>query len=226
MRIAVIPARGGSKRIPKKNIKVFHGKPIIGYSIEAALNSGCFDKVIVSTDDIEVATIAKRFGAEVPFMRPANIADDHTGTMDVVRHAIEWFSGEDLNVEYVCCIYATAPFISAESIKRGYDALTKGSFKFSFSATNYCFPIQRSFKRNSDGSVQMFTPEYSDCRSQDLDEAYHDAGQFYWGRSHAFLNNSSIFSEQSFAVLIPRIRVQDIDTLEDWEIAEKLYLLL
>ncbi len=225
MNLAIIPARGGSKRIPRKNIKKFHGKPIISYSIEAALQSDCFDNVIVSTDDLEIANLAKNLGAEIPFTRPENISDDYANTIDVIKHAINWYSNKQIKIDNVCCIYATAPFVTSASIKKGYKALTNGGFDFAFSATSYAFPIQRSFKRNNDGSVEMFYPEHLLSRSQDLEEAFHDAGQFYWGKSDAFLNDIPIFSEKSFAVLIPREQVQDIDTLEDWSVAERLFAL-
>jgi len=143
--------------------------------------------------------------------------------MDVIKHAIDWYSGEQITIDNVCCIYATAPFVTAASIRKGYEVLIKGDFDFSFSATSYAFPIQRAFRRSDDGGVEMFTPEHFLSRSQDLEGSYHDAGQFYWGKSHAFLNNSVIFSEKSFAVLIPRMQVQDIDTPEDWDVAERLY---
>lgn len=223
MNLAIIPARGGSKRIPRKNIKIFHGKPIISYSIEAALSSGCFDKVIVSTDDIEIANLAESLGAEIPFIRPSNISNDHANTMDVIKHAIDWYFNRQIKINNVCCIYATAPFVTSDSLKKGHDALNSGNFDFSFSATNFSFPIQRAFTRNDNGGVQMVAPEHALSRSQDLEESYHDAGQFYWGKSTAFINNTSIFTEKSFAVLIPRMQVQDIDTPEDWDIAESLY---
>jgi N-acylneuraminate cytidylyltransferase len=228
MNIAIIPARGGSKRIPRKNIKEFHGKPIIAYSIEAAKQSRCFDRIIVSTDDQEIAEVAKTYGAEVPFIRPNDISDDYATTMDVIKHALAWFTKNDqsISITYACCIYATAPFISSESIIRGLSALVKGSFNYAFSAASYSFPIQRALKINQDGSAEMFMPEHINTRSQDLEEAYHDAGQFYWGKSTAFLDKEPIFSNASFAVILPRNTVQDIDTLEDWSNAESMYSVL
>lgn len=223
MNIAIIPARGGSKRIPRKNIKEFHGKPMIGYSIEAALNSGCFDKVIVSTDDVEIADIAIKYGAEVPFMRPANIADDYATTLDVIKHAIEFTEQQAWGVKNVCCIYATAPFLIPEFIQKGLQELTKNTINYAFSATSFPFPIQRAIKLNSEQRVEMFQPEHLNTRSQDLEEAYHDAGQFYWGTASAFLQGKPFFSPESKAILLPRKRVQDIDTPEDWELAEALY---
>lgn len=223
MNIAIIPARGGSKRIPRKNIKQFHGKPLIAYSIEAAKASKCFDRIIVSTDDVEIAEVAKKYGAEVPFLRPDNVSNDYATTMDVIQHALSWFTENNQSYTYACCIYATAPFISSESIRIGLNELIKGGFNYSFSATSFPFPIQRALKVNSDGSTDMFMPEHINTRSQDLEEAYHDAGQFYWGKSSAFLDKKSIFSNDSFAVILPRETVQDIDTPEDWFNAELMY---
>ena len=223
MKIAIIPARGGSKRIPRKNIKLFFGKPLIAYSIEAALNSKIFDRVIVSTDDIEIAEVAKKYGAEVPFLRPKKISDDFATTMDVIQHALSWFEKTEQSVTFVCCIYATAPFITSDVLIRGLSALIEGNFNYDFGATSFPFPIQRALKLNIDGSSEMFMPEHINTRSQDLEEAYHDAGQFYWGKCSAFLKNEPMFSSASFAVILPRSSVQDIDTLEDWYNAELMY---
>ncbi|MDW3167925.1 pseudaminic acid cytidylyltransferase [Vibrio sp. Y184] len=226
MKVAIIPARGGSKRIPRKNIKAFHGKPMIAYSIEAAIASGCFDKVIVSTDDTEIAVVAEAHGAYVPFLRPADISDDYATTMDVMAHAIHWCQDEGWDIDAVCCLYATAPFVLPKDLQQGYALLQGEGVQFAFSATSFPFPIQRAIKLDSDGSVSMFAPENEQVRSQDLEEAYHDAGQFYWGKTRAFLEKYSIFSPHSKAVLLPRNRVQDIDTPEDWELAESLFSVL
>lgn len=227
MKIAIIPARGGSKRIPRKNIKLFHGKPMIAYSIDAALASGCFDKVIVSTDDQEIADVAKQYGASVPFWRPANIADGYSTTMDVMQHAIEWCEQQGWDIELVCCLYATAPFVTSDYLIEGYKKLQKeDNVEFVFSAATFSFPIQRAFKVSEQGAVSMFDPSQELVRSQDLDISYHDAGQFYWGRKSAFLAHKSIFSSHSRIVLLPRSRVQDIDTQEDWDFAEALFALL
>jgi len=223
MKIAIIPARGGSKRIPRKNIKPFHGKPIIAYSIEAAVSSGCFDKVIVSTDDAKIAEVAEQYGAEVPFLRPANISDDYATTMDVMHHAITWCMDNGWAVDAVCCLYATAPFVTPEYLRQGLDKLNIGLFEFVFSAGAFAFPIQRAIKISSEGEVSMFSPENEQRRSQDLEEAYHDAGQFYWGKTDAFLERKAIFAKHSSVVILPRNRVQDIDTSEDWKLAEALY---
>ena len=223
MNIAIIPARGGSKRIPRKNIKAFHGKPMIAYSIEAAVNSQCFDKIIVSTDDAAIAEVAIKHGAEVPFMRPADISDDYATTLDVIPHAIEFTESQGWAVKNVCCIYATAPFLTHEFIQKGLVELTSAKIDYAFSATSFPFPIQRALKLRDEQRVEMFQPEHLNTRSQDLEEAYHDAGQFYWGTKSAFLQRKPFFSPQSKAVLLPRKRVQDIDTNEDWELAEALY---
>ena len=220
MKLAVIPARGGSKRIPRKNIKPFCGKPMIAWSIEAALQSGCFDHVVVSTDDAEIAEVARQCGAQVPFMRPTSLSDDHTGTIPVIRHAIEWFIERGKVSDQVCCIYATAPFVSAADIRRGLDILTGAGSDYAFAVTKYPFPIQRAIRITNHGRVGMFNPEHFNTRSQDLEEAFHDAGQFYWGRATAWQKNTAIFGPTSSPVLLPRHRVQDIDTEEDWLDAE------
>lgn len=226
MNIAVIPARGGSKRIPKKNIKNFSGKPIIAYSIEAANESGLFDRIIVSTDDHEIADVARHFGAEVPFMRPAELADDYIGTNSVVKHTVEWLSNNGFHIDYACCIYATAPFLNNKYLQEGIKRLKKSNKLFAFSVTSFSVPILRSFKMNDDNSVQMFWPEYLKTRSQDLPAAYHDAGQFYWGKPEAFLNDYPVFSKYSIGVVLPSHLVVDIDTPEDWKRAELIYKVL
>jgi N-acylneuraminate cytidylyltransferase len=223
MRLAIIPARGGSKRIPRKNIKLFHGKPMIAYSIAAAQQSGCFDQIILSTDDAEIAAVGRDYGAEVPFTRPAQLANDHATTMDVIQHALRWADAQGLAIEQACCIYATAPFLTPESLQRGLEALNSGDLDYAFSATTFAFPIQRAIGINKQGEVRMFAPEHANTRSQDLEEAYHDAGQFYWGRAEAFREGRAIFSNHSKAIVLPRRRVQDIDTPEDWLFAEALF---
>jgi len=226
MNVAIIPARGGSKRIPRKNIKLFHGKPMIAYSIEAAKQSGCFDRIIVSTDDQEIAEIALRYGAEVPFVRPVDIADDLATTLDVMQHAIMWCTDQQWAVDKVCCIYATAPFILPEYIQQGLKVVCAENVEYAFSVTTFPFPIQRAIALDKDGAVSMFSPEHANTRSQDLEEAYHDAGQFYWGKATAYLAGKAIFTEHSKAVILPRKRVQDIDTFEDWQLAESLFSVL
>ena len=223
MNVAIIPARGGSKRIPRKNIRDFCGKPMIAWSIEAALQSGCFARVIVSTDDAEIAEVAREWGAEVPFIRPAELSDDHATTVPVIGHAVAWLHAQDCVVEQVCCLYATAPFVRVEDLRRGLALLTEAASDYAFSVTRYAFPIQRAIRLTEQGRVEMFQPEYFNTRSQDLEEAYHDAGQFYWGRAEAWLSGKMIFGPESVPVLLPRHRVQDIDTLEDWQRAEWMF---
>lgn len=223
MKVAVIPARGGSKRIPRKNIREFYGKPMIAHSIGCALRAGIFDRVIVSTDDSEIAEVAGRFGAEVPFMRPGTLADDYTGTIDVIAHAITWLSDNGAAPASVCCIYATAPFMREEDLREGLRVLDGGSWHYVFAATVFAAPVQRSFVRKENGGVQMLFPECFNSRSQDLPEAFHDAGQFYWGRPESWLAGEPVFTEQSTIVALPRWRVHDIDTPDDWVRAELMY---
>lgn len=226
MNIAVIPARGGSKRIPRKNIREFCGKPMIAWSIAAARQSGCFDRVLVSTDDPEIAAVAERFGAEAPFVRPAELSNDHAGTIPVMRHAVEWLVKQRSAPENICCIYATAPFISPDDIRAGLELLQGNRVAFAFSVTTFPYPIQRALRLTQKGRVQMFSRKYSATRSQDLEEAYHDAGQFYWGRAEAWLAEKIIFGPDSLPVILPRHRVQDIDTMEDWRRAELMFTAL
>jgi N-acylneuraminate cytidylyltransferase len=223
MRVAVIPARGGSKRIPRKNVKLFCGRPMIAWSIEAALNSSCFDQVVVSTDDEEIATISVKHGASVPFLRPKTLSDDHTGTIPVIQHTIESLQLSSLDIEHVCCIYATAPFIQPSDIRRGLHILLDKKCSYAFSVTRYPFPIQRAVKITGENRVEMFYPDFFSVRSQDLEEAFHDAGQFYWGTARAWLEGQQIFGHGAAPVLLPRHRVQDIDTDEDWQYAEWMF---
>ena len=223
MKLAVIPARGGSKRIPRKNIKPFCGKPMIAWSIEAACACGLFDHVMVSTDDDEIAVVARKYGAEVPFVRPDSLSNDHAGTIPVVAHALDWYCANGTAVDTVCCIYATAPFISRTDLQRGWEILQESSASMAFTVTNYAFPIQRAVRIDARGRVNMFHPEFFSVRSQDLEEAWHDAGQFYWGRAQAWRDGSSPFSGDSVPIKLPRHRVQDIDTPQDWIQAEWLF---
>lgn len=223
MNICVIPARGGSKRIPRKNIKEFNGKPIIAYSIEAALKSNCFDQVIVSTDDDEIAEVAKKYGAQVPFLRPDELSNDYAGTIPVIKHAIEWMEDNKSSVENVCCLYATAPFIRPQIISQAYQQLNNSKADYCFSVTSFVFPIQRAIKIVEKNKVSMFYPEHFNTRSQDLEEAYHDAGQFYWGKAQAFKDELPIFTEVATPYILPRYLVQDIDTPKDWIRAEAMY---
>lgn len=223
MKIAIIPARGGSKRIPRKNIKPFCGKPMIAWSIEAALQSHCFDRIIVSTDDCEIAEVARAHGADVPFTRPPELSDDHTGTIPVIAHAIGWVNAHDASVDLACCLYATAPFVQADDLQRGLDVLNTSDADYAFSVTSYAFPIQRAIRITADQRVEMFNPQHFSTRSQDLEEAFHDAGQFYWGRAAAWLAGKPLFSHRAVPLQFPRHRVQDIDTQADWERAEWLF---
>ena len=226
MRVAVIPARGGSKRIPRKNVREFAGKPMIAHSIECALKSGVFDRIIVSTDDDEIASIAGEHGAEVPFRRPPELADDNAGTTEVIAHATRALLDAGHELSAVCCIYATAPFIRADDLKSALAVLEAGSWKFVFPATTFAFPVFRAFQQSPSGGIKMFYPEHRLTRSQDLPEALHDAGQFYWGRPDAWLRHEEIFGSSSTVVRVPRWRVQDIDTPEDWSQMELMAELL
>lgn len=223
MNIAIIPARSGSKRIPGKNIKEFCGKPMIGWSILEAINSECFDHIIVSTDSHEIAEIANSFGADTPFIRPKNISDDFTPIVTVMKHAIS----ELLNLRYkmtnICCIFATAPFIRSNYIKSGLNQLTNNGCDYVFPVTTFSYPIQRSLIVNTDNTIRMLSPEFSLTRSQDLDEAWHDAGQFYWGKFESWIEEKEIFKSNTQILRLPRKLVQDIDTYEDWEYAEALF---
>lgn len=226
MKVAIIPARGGSKRIPGKNIKDFFGKPVIAYSIEVAKASGCFDRIIVSTDDEHIASVALAYGADVPFLRPNEIADDFSTTGQVIKHALLWLEAESSIPDLVCCIYACAPFISASDIQRGLDLLEENKDAyFCFPVCEYAFPIQRSINITEAGRAQMFQPECFSMRSQDLTQAYHDVGQFYWGRPEGYLSDTPMFSSYSVPMPISRRSVVDIDTEEDWQYAVQLYRL-
>lgn len=223
MNICIIPARGGSKRIPNKNIRLFCGKPIIEWSIEAALKSKCFEKIIVSTDSKEISKISKEFGAEVPFIRPKNLSDDHTPTIPVINHAINFVNEKYGSVEYACCIYATAPFIESSYIISGFKKIIDEKANFAFSATSFPFPIQRAIMIDSNNRSKMYFPEKFNTRSQDLKSSFHDAAQFYWGKASAWLKNKNIFEENSLPIIIPRYKVQDIDNEEDWLRAELMF---
>ena len=226
MNVAVIPARGGSKRIPRKNIKFFLGKPIIAYSIAAARESNLFDRVLVSTDDIEITEVAEHYGAEVPFSRPAELAGDYTGTDEVFVHALEWLIDNDKTYDYACCVYPTAPLLKVNYLQKGLELLKENEGVSAFSVTTYPYPIFRSLRINVKNRLEIFFPEYFDSRSQDLPEAYHDAGQFYWVDVKKYLKEKKIFSINAIPIIIPRFLTQDIDTMEDWEFAEKMYQII
>lgn len=223
MNIAIIPARGGSKRIPGKNVKAFMGKPMLAYSIEAAKKSGLFDKVIVSTDSETIADVAREYGAEVPFIRPPEFSDDFTPLFAVLEHAIGWLNEHDIPCTYICNILATAPFVRVEDLIAAHKLITKKKVSSVFTVTTFGFPIFRSLKINEKGALEMFWPEHELTRSNDLPEAYHDAGQFYWLDTEKFLQTKKIYAKDAVPLILPRYLVQDIDTPEDWERGEIMY---
>jgi pseudaminic acid cytidylyltransferase len=223
MNVAIIPARGGSRRIPDKNIRPFAGRPMISYAIAAARDSGVFDSIIVTTDSEKIAAIAREYGAEVPFMRPMELSDDHTPTAPVILHALNRLIECGKFVKYACCIYPTALFVRPEFIKKGYEILVKNQVSSVFSVTTFPFPIFRALRITEKGNIEMFWPEYELTRHQDLPEAYHDAGQFYWLKVESFLKSRRLYSSDAMPVLLPRYLVQDIDTQEDWETAERMF---
>ena len=226
MRIAIVPARGGSKRIPRKNIRLFAGQPVLAYPVRAALASKCFDEVIVSTDDDDIALVARTVGASTPFIRPSELADDHTMLVDVITHAIKWFHERGQVVSEVCCIYATAPFVTSKSLRLGLETLQTSGRNFALSITSFPFPVQRAVRVAADGGINAMYPEFRETRSQDLEPAWHDAGQFCWGTCQGFLDRLPVFSENTAGVILPRHLVQDLDTLEDWRRAELMYEVL
>ncbi len=221
MNIAIIPARGGSKRIPRKNIKAFGGKPMIAYAITAAKSSGLFDHVLVSTDDAEIASIANEWGAETPFVRPAELANDFTATVPVVAHAIQACEDLGWSFDNVCCIYPCVPFIEVDDLQGAFKRLEAGGIDYCFPVAEFPSAIQRAMKKDCDGVMQPFYPEFELVRSQDLEPGYYDAGQFYWGNRKAWLSNPRIHSNGA-GYVIPSCRVVDIDTPGDWGRAELL----
>ncbi|WP_166364062.1 pseudaminic acid cytidylyltransferase [Pseudomonas akapageensis] len=222
--VAIIPARGGSKRIVGKNLKSFKGVPIIAWSIRAALGSGLFDRIVVSTDDEDIAEVARAHGAEVPFMRPAELADDHATTAAVVVHALQALAASGRRPHFACCIYATAPLLQRRYLRQGFEQLQAQPEKsFAFSVCSFGFPVQRALALTVDGALTPLYPQYRETRSQDLPPAYQDAGQFYWGRTSAWLAGDTLYSAQSLPVMLPRHLVQDIDSEEDWVRAEHLH---
>jgi pseudaminic acid cytidylyltransferase len=222
MNLAVIPARGGSKRIPRKNVKSFCGRPMIAWSIAAAIESECFDRIIVSTDDEEIAEVAIGEGAEVPFLRPPELADDFTPTLLVVAHAVRWQSALE-PVNQACCIYATAPFILPDDLRAARNLMYQSECEYVMAVTSYAYPIQRAIRLDNSGRVSMLQPEHIFTRSQDLEDAFHDAGQFYWGRSQAWTDQVPMIGPGTIGLQLPRVRVQDIDTPEDWQRAEYIF---
>lgn len=223
MNVAVIPARGGSKRIPRKNIRDFCGRPMIAWSIDTLRASGVVDRIVVSTDDEEVAAVARSHGAEVPFMRPPELADDHTATVPVISHAVGALQALGWPLEQVCCMYATAPLLDPTDLRNARDRLAEFDVSYVFSCATFGFPILRALRRSPGGGVEPMFPEHAAARSQDLPEAFHDAGQFYWGTPRAFSERQPIFGPRARPYFVPRHRVQDIDTEEDWGRAELLF---
>lgn len=224
MNLAIIPARGGSKRIPRKNIKLFCGKPVIAWPIETLLESGVFDRVIVSTDDDEIARVSKAYGAEVPFQRPDYISNDHSNLTEVIRHTINWLRGQGESPEIVACVYATAPFLRANDLAESLCRLKANKIAdYSLAVTSFPSPVQRAFIESNQGYLKFLWPEFSTKRSQDLHEAYHDAGHFLMGRADAFMQYPTSMAGNTLPHWIPRLLCQDIDTPEDWAHAEELF---
>jgi len=218
--VAIIPARGESKRIPRKNIRDFLGKPIIAYSIDVALESGLFDEVMVSTDSEEIGEVARKYGANVPFMRSEETADDYSPTVDVLLEVIDSYGKQGIHFDFGCCIYATAPLLNSKYLEKGSKKLIKQKFNTVFPVVEFSYPIKRSLKLSEEGKAEMNWPEHIDSRSQDLPTAYHDAGQFYWFNIEELKKEKKLFGENSGAIILPNSRVQDIDTEEDWRLAE------
>lgn len=221
--IAIIPARGGSKRVHRKNIREFHGKPMIAWAIETCIASGCFERIIVSTDDLEITSIALKYGAECPFIRPSSLAGDHTNTIDVILHSIEHLINSGENPDYICCVYPTAPFLSIEDLKLGLNALETNQWNFAFSVTDFSSSVYRSFLQTAEGGLEMLYPQYRFTRTQDLPNVYHDAAQFYWGKTEAWTARIDVFGSTSAPIFIPQWRVQDIDTESDFRRAELMF---
>lgn len=224
MNICIIPARGGSKRIPRKNIKEFLGKPIIAYSIEAALKSGIFDEVMVSTDDQEIIEVARRYGAKVPFMRSERTANDYATTADVLSEVIECYEQQGQSFDVMCCLYSTAPFVTQDNLRKAYGKLND-NINSCFTMVEYSYPIQRSLGI-SNGLVYRIHPEYAKSRSQDLEKRYHDAGQFYFTKVSAFKESGRVWGENTEGLVLSELCVQDLDTVTDWKLAEMKYQLL
>lgn len=223
--LAIIPARGGSKRIPGKNIKNFLGQPIIAYSIQAALESGLFSDVMVSTDDAHIAKVAQAYGAMVPFLRSKKNADDFATTVDVILEVLNKYENQGREFEFACCIYPTAPFIQADLLKKAFKNLVQKGADCVFPVLPFSFPIQRAIKMDSDGQMALFQPEHLTTRSQDLEKAYHDAGQFYWFDVERLKHNKALWTDRTFPLIISELEAHDIDHPEDWAVAEFKYKL-
>lgn len=218
--LCIIPARGGSKRIPRKNIRNFLGKPIIAYSIESALSSNLFDTVMVSTDDKEIARVAEKYGAEVPFMRTDKNADDFATTADVILEVIDKYRSKNIEFDNICCCYATAPFVSEKRLEEGFKKLNDKNVDSVFPIVEFDFPILRSLVKDKNNKVSFKWPEYEKSRSQDLEKVYHDAGQWYWMKINRFIDNRELISKNAVGLLLDSLEVQDIDTENDWKLAE------
>ena len=225
MRLCIIPARGGSKRIPRKNVRPFAGKPMIGYAIEAARASGLFDRIVVSTDHDEIARVSEAFGAEVPFRRPSDLADDFTPTVPVIAHALSACGRSASDEDQVCCLYPCVPLIDVGDIVRGHRLLDESGAPFVFPVAPFPAPVQRALRRDADGRLAPFQPEFVATRSQDLEPGYYDAGQFYWGAARAWLGGGAIHADAA-GIVLPAWRVVDIDSPEDWDRAELLFHVL
>lgn len=222
MKIAIIPARGGSKRIPGKNVKMFCGKPMISWAIDYARGSKMFEKVIVSTDDEHIAHVARSAGAETPFLRPPELADDFTPTVPVIAHAIETCQTMGWSVDYACCIYPCVPFLQIQDLIDGFALMQDAHANFSYPVTSYAHPIQRAMRRLPTGKMELIQPEYELTRTQDLENSYHDTGQFYWGTARAWTARMKMHTD-GVGLVIPNWRVVDIDNIDDWKRAEILY---
>ena len=223
MKVAIIPARSGSKRIKNKNIREFCGCPMIGRAILNAKKSGLFDRIIISTDSLEIKAVAHSFGGEVPFRRPKNLADDFTSTISVVRHGIQWLLDQGVKLSAVCCIYPATPFLKPEDLNLGLKYLKEKGVDFTYAITSFPHPIQRAMEMDDEGRLIMKDPNMSNIRSQDLVETYHDAGQFYWANVGTWLEKRTILDCQNAGVILPKFRAIDIDTLDDWILAERIF---
>lgn len=224
--IAIIPARGGSKRIPRKNVKDFLGMPIIAYSIKAALLSGVFDEVMVSTDDEEIAAVAREYGAVVPFFRSAETSNDFASTADVILEVLGKYAEIDVHFDIVACIYATAPFLSVETIKKGMDAIKQNGYDSAFTCVEFSYPILRSMIIDKNNRISMKWPEYQLSRSQDLEKFYHDAGQYYVSKTDNYIEHKAFCGNNTAPLILSELSVQDLDTETDWKIAEIKYKLI
>lgn len=225
-KLAIIPARGGSKRIPKKNIKLFLGKPIIAYSILAAIESNLFDEVMVSTDDDEIAKIAIKYGAKVPFFRSESNSDDFATTFDVINEVSNQYKLSNFEFDFICCIYPCAPFVTFQKLKDSFILLKNNNYDSVFPIMPFGFPIQRALKLDKKNKVSFLNSDFSLARSQDLEKSYHDAGQFYWIKTENGILKSNLITENAGAILISELEGQDIDNEVDWKLAELKYELL